>query len=82
MRRIALTWNDTIVKGESYLFKSYNGAMKESVKSTTNPRVKIVEDKYGCPYFIALGDCYEGDDGRRKVYAYGKGGHLLTVYNV
>ena len=82
MKRIALTWNDTVLKGESYLFASYDGAMRQSKKVTTNPKVKTVQNKYGREFYIALGDVYENENGKRQFYAYGKGGVLLTVVNI
>ena len=86
MRTARVTINNDndkmVLKGKSYLFTSFDAAIAQSQKVTTNPQVLTLQsNNYRDQYYLACGDHWIANNNDRGRYYYGRNGKLIDLIN-
>ena len=74
-------YNRFVRGNKKNLYKSMQGALRQSAKVTTNPHVITIQvDNF--PNYLAGGDYWIDNNGDRGQYIYGTGGKLVELIDI
>jgi hypothetical protein len=76
--RVVVDQFGTVIRGQSYCYRSHTAALAESRRSTVRPDVTVL-DVAGETVYLACGDDWIDDRGRQGTHHYGRRGRYVNL---